>query len=48
MNKVVVPLVASLGSAFMILEVAMISFCICYKRHQGTCFYSIDVAKAKQ
>ncbi|WJX42991.1 hypothetical protein P8452_30154 [Trifolium repens] len=34
MNKVVVPLVASLGGAFMILAVAMISFCIYYKRHQ--------------
>jgi hypothetical protein len=44
MNKVVVPLVASLGGAFMILAVAMISFRIYYKRHQGTCFYSFDVA----
>ncbi|KAK2425223.1 putative LRR receptor serine/threonine-protein kinase [Trifolium repens] len=34
MNKVVVPLVASLGGAFMILAVAMISFRIYYKRHQ--------------
>jgi hypothetical protein len=48
MNKVVFPLVASLGGAFMILAVAMISFRIYYKRHQGTCFYSFDVAKAKQ
>ncbi|KAK2371326.1 LRR receptor serine/threonine-protein kinase IOS1 [Trifolium repens] len=34
MNKVVFPLVASLGGAFMILAVAMISFRIYYKRHQ--------------
>ncbi|GAU13137.1 hypothetical protein TSUD_111980 [Trifolium subterraneum] len=34
MNKAVVPLVASLGGAFMILAVATISFRIYYKRHQ--------------
>ncbi|CAJ2661142.1 unnamed protein product [Trifolium pratense] len=33
-NKVVVPLVASLGGAFMILAVATISFRVYYKRHQ--------------
>ena len=33
-NKVVVPLVASLGGAFMILVITVISFCI-YKRKRS-------------
>ncbi|XP_058780587.1 putative leucine-rich repeat receptor-like protein kinase At2g19210 [Vicia villosa] len=35
-NKVVVPLVASLGGAVVILAVAMVSFRIYYKRHQAS------------
>ncbi|RHN76316.1 hypothetical protein MtrunA17_Chr2g0330701 [Medicago truncatula] len=38
-NKVVVPLVTSIGGAFLILAVAAISFRIYNKRHHGTfCF----------
>ncbi|RHN76309.1 putative transferase, protein kinase RLK-Pelle-LRR-I-1 family [Medicago truncatula] len=35
-NKVLVPLVTSLGGAFITLAVAMISFRIYYKRHRGS------------
>jgi len=35
-NKVVVPLVASLGGAFMILVITVISFCIYKRRQPGT------------